>query len=556
MKKRLLSLILLMIMTVSAVACGETLDKKPAEADYDTTDNIVVSYPEDGEEDEYPLEQINIVVDGTMTANANNRQDAFVEQWEEAVSNKLGHPIKLNINQLDHSEYVGTVAQLLTTGNPGEPDYPDALIMSGSMLRHYSTTDLLWDMADAYDNAEFQSRITLPSINENLKDADGHLYGFAPNYGNGCVTYVKKSWLDAVGMKAEDIKTFDDYYDMLLAFKNEDPDGNGEDGTYGVIASGFAKLDETPYINYLPEFWQGAYPTFYEKDGKWVDGFTEDATLDALNRLAKGYADGVIDPETMNADTKRARAKFFGADQSVSEGVFTYWAGKWYKTLIDNMEKQGVDNELGDERLVMLEPIKEIRDTWGGYLNREAPVWVITDDHDGDSSREQAIFDALIETMLDGDRVQTLWTYGAEDVHWSTKAESFTINPDDPLNKEEFNYEEGEFHLRPYPKDPNTIWKINYLDPILVIAPLTNGFGKTDAHIFSGIIFFTENCVEAPHSPSSVTLYSVNDELMADRTMLIDQVVTGEKTADEARDEYNEKWGSVVDQILKELNNK
>ena len=48
MKKRLLSLILLMIMTVSAAACGETLDKKPAEADYDTTDNIVVSYPEDG----------------------------------------------------------------------------------------------------------------------------------------------------------------------------------------------------------------------------------------------------------------------------------------------------------------------------------------------------------------------------------------------------------------------------------------------------------------------------------------------------------------------------
>ena len=60
------------------------------------------------------------------------------------------------------------------------------------------------------------------------------------------------------------------------------------------------------------------------------------------------------------------------------------------------------------------------------YLNREAPVWVIIDDGDGDNSREQAIFDAFIETMMDGDKVQTLWTYGAEDVHWSTKAESFT----------------------------------------------------------------------------------------------------------------------------------
>ena len=98
---------------------------------------------------------------------------------------------------------------------------------------------------------------------------------------------------------------------------------------------------------------------------------------------------------------------------------FTYWAGSWYQTLTDNLIKNNVD-----ENLVELAPIAEV----GAYLNREAPVWVIIDDGDGDNSREQAIFDAFIETMMDGDKVQTLWTYGAEDVHWSTKAESFTIN--------------------------------------------------------------------------------------------------------------------------------
>ena len=383
MKKKVLSLILSTAMVASLAACGSTSADTTATTDTqtaDTTSSDATATTSDtaaAADENFSLETINIVVDGTLTATVENGQDAFKAQWEEAVSEKLGHPITLNINQLDHSDYSGTVSRLLTTGAPGDADYPDALIMSATMLRQYQTTGLLWDMADAYANAEFQARVTLPAINENMKDSAGHLYGFAPTYGNGCVTYVKQSWLDAAGMKIEDIKTFDDYYAMLKAFAEK------ESGTYGVIAAGYGKLDEAPYINYMPEFWQGAYPSFYQKDGVWVDGFAEQATIDALARLAQGYADGVIDPDTEEAGTKQAREKFFSNDQSTSEGVFTYWAGTWLRTLTDNMAKQEVDNDLGDDRLVQLAPIQEIKDTWGGYINREAPVWVITDDQDG-----------------------------------------------------------------------------------------------------------------------------------------------------------------------------
>ena len=557
MKKKVLSLLLSTAMVASLAACGSTGAETTTESG-DTTASQSADATTQADtaaaDGEYTLETLNIVVDGTLTATVENGQQAFKEQWEKAVSEKLGHPITLNINQLDHSDYAGTVSRLLTTGAPGDADYPDALIMSATMFRQYSQTGLLWDMADAYANAEFQSRVTLPLVNENMKDEEGHLYGFAPTYGNGCVTYVKKSWLDAVGMKAEDIKTFDDYYNMLLAFTNNDPDGDGSNGTYGVIAAGYGKLDEAPYINYMPEFWQGAYPSFYEKDGVWVDGFAEQATIDALNRLAKGYADGVIDPDTEEAGTKQAREKWFSAEQSTSEGVFTYWAGTWLRTLTDNMSKQGVDDELGDDRLVQLAPIQEIKDTWGGYINREAPVWVITDDQDGSNAREQAIFDALLETMLDGDTVQTLWTYGAEDVHWSTHAEEFTTNADDPDKKKDYSYEEGQFHLKQSPNDPNAVWKKNHLDPVLVIAPLTNGFVDSDELVTAGNKFFTENCVDAPQAASCETLTEVNEELVTDKTTLMNQVVTGEKTAEDAIAEYLEKWGDVSAQIVEELN--
>jgi multiple sugar transport system substrate-binding protein/putative aldouronate transport system substrate-binding protein len=506
------------------------------------------------ENGEYVLENLNIIVDGTVTATVDAGQAEFVKQWEDAVSAKIGHPIKLNITQLDHSDYSGTVSRTLTTGKPGDAGYPDALIMSASMLRQYQNTGLLWNLANAYDHASFQSRITLPSINLNLRTADGAQYGFAPTYGNGCVTYIKKGWLESVGKTVDDIKTFDDYYALLKAFTENDPDGDGTNKTYGVIAAGFGKMDEAPYINYMPEFWQGAYPSFYQKDGKWVDGFTEQATIDALTRLNKAYKDGIIDPDTEEAGTKQAREKFFSNDQTTSEGVFTYWAGSWLRTLTDNLNKNEVKDKNGNlESLVQLPPIKEIKDTWGGYLNREAPTWVITDDGDGNDAREQAIFDALFDTMLDGDKVQTLWTYGAEDVHWSTKAEKFTTNAGQD-NAKDYDYKDGEFHLKQAPNDPNSLWKKNHLDPVLVIAPLTNGFVNDDPLITEGNKFFTENCVDAPTAASSATLSEREADLVEARKGYMNKAVVGEITPEDAVKQYIADFGSVSDQILSELN--
>ena len=546
MKKKLVSLILCSVMAVGLLAgCGG--------GGGGTSDGGSGSGSGSGFADGQ-LNSINIIVDGTITATVDAGQAEFKAQWEEAVGEKLGHPITLNITQLDHSDYSGTVSRTLTTGQPGDAGYPDALIMSATMLRQYQTTGLLWNLASAYDNAEFQSRVNFPQVNENIRTADGAQYGFAPTYGNGCVTYIKQGWLDAAGKTIDDIKTFDDYYALLKAFTENDPDGNGAGGTYGVIAAGFGKLDEAPFINYMPEFWQGAYPSFYQKDGTWVDGFTEQATIDALGRLHQAYADGIIDPDTEEAGTKQAREKFFSNDQTTSEGAFTYWAGTWLRTLSDNLVKNEVKKADGSqETLVQLPPIQEIKDTWGGYLNREAPVWVITDDGDGDDAREQAIFDALFETMLDGDKVQTLWTYGAEDVHWSTKAEEFKTN-EGTENEATYTYEDGQFHLKQSPNDPNTIWKKNHLDAVLVIAPLTNGFVSDDPLVTEGNNFFLENAVDAPAAASSETLSGVEADLVSLKTQLVNMAVVGEISPEDAVAQYNDQFGDVCATILEELN--
>ncbi len=532
MKKKALSLLLASAMVFSLAACGGSEAPASTEAAAPANTEAAASTEAAAPAEEYKLEAVNMVVNGTLTATVDNGQAEFEKQWEDAVG------VDLVIQQLDHSGYVDAVGRLFASG-----DYPDVMIMSADMYAQYIPTGLLWDMTDAYANADFQSRMAAPAINEGLK-RDGKLYGFAPTYGNGCVSYVKKAWLDAVGIDASTIKTYEDYYNMLLAFTNNDPDGNGKNDTYGVVAAGFLG-NEAPYINYLPEFWQNAYPAIYQaEDGTWVDGFQSEETKAALLRLQQAYNDGVIDPETLTASTKIAREKWFSNDQAGSSGVFTYWAGSWYQTLTDNLIKNEVNEEL-----VQLAPLTEV----GAYIDREAPVWVIIDDQDGDNAREQAIFDAFIETMMDGDVVQTLWTYGAEGTHWSTAAEEFVTNAGTDKEKA-YSYAEGEFHLKQSPNDPNTLWKKNHLDPALVVCKLTNGFDSTGDLANEGNKFFLANCKPAPASPASETYTNESGTIYDAKMAVVTEVVTKNGDVEAAMQGYVDTVGSIIEQCLTELN--
>lgn len=537
MKKKVIAMLLATTMVASLAACGGS----------DSADNSsnAGSSAENGGEaatGEYSQDSITMVVNGTLTATVENGQAEFKQQWEDAVG------VELNIKQLDHSNYKDLVGQEMLSiyDNNGKPTV-DVIVLSAEQYADYASTGILWDMTEAYANADFQSILTNKEVNENMK-IDGKLYGFAPTYGNGCVTYVKKAWMDAVGKTADDIKTYDDYIELLRLFHEGDPDGNGVNGdTYGVVAAGFIG-GEAPYINYLPEFWQDAYPAILQgDDGVWYDGFQTDATKAALQRIADAYEEGLINPASLTMGTKDARTNFWAADQTGSAGVFTYWAGSWAQNITDNLVKNGLDEEL-----VYLAPLEEV----GAYIDREAPMWCIIDDGDGDNSREQWIFDKFIETMVDGGEVQMLWVYGAEGVHWSTAADSFVTNAG--TEKETpYEYEEGEFHLLPSPNDPNTLWKKNVNDPALGVTAFQGEYAeyKTQNELVDECNkFFIANSKMAPKSPSSALYSETAGDITDAKTKAISDIVLNGVSVEDAMATYVATVGATVEEVLAELN--
>ena len=473
-----------------------------------------------------------IMVDGTVPT---------LEEWGEKFDEQLKSLTGLDfeVTRPDHNSYYDAVANSMLDASA----MPDVIILSSDYLALYASQGLLWDMTDAWANSATKASGRLISDAEKIMQAnyvrgvDGEkaLYGFVPTRGNGCVTYVKKAWLDNCGL---DVPTnYDEYLAMLEAFTTGDPDGNGVNGdTYGVSAAGFIGT-EAPYTNYLPEFYQDANPSFYKaEDGTWKDGFTEDSMKSALERMAAAYKEGVIDPTTLTNGTSDCRNKFY--DDSF--GVFTYWAGTWATNLKTNLEANGKDGEL-----VALPPIAEV----GQYLDRVPPVWCIT----SACENPEGVFKYFIEPMQDGGDVQFLWTYGVEGIHWSTAAETLFAGTEN-----EKTYADGEFHMLENREKEGTQYTKAHIDPMLALVELANDPQEESvaAEAKESAQLFNDNCKAADLVPTTDEMSEYNGDLTTLKNELIAKVVMGEITVDDAYAQFESNHGAEWSQAIVDSLNK
>ncbi len=471
-------------------------------------------------------EKITIFIDGTVVTEPNGQAE-FKAKWEELTG------IELEIIQPDHDAYYDVMQQQIASG-----DWPDVMILSSTYYANYANEGVLWDMTEAWDNSKTKNsgRVKNLDVIEGLK-IGGRLYGFADGFGNGCVTYIKKAWLDAVNMDVP--TTWEQYAAMCDAFVNQDPDGDGLKDTYAVTAAGFIG-GEAPYINYLPEFYQDAYPSFYQTaDGTWVDGFTEPAMKDALARLNEGYTKGWIDPTTLTNGTKDCRNKFYDN----TTGVFTYWAGTWATNLKNNLVANNLDSEL-----VALPPLEGAP----AYIDRTPPVWAITNA----CKNPQGVFDWFIDTMLDGGDIQFLWTYGVENVHHGYSAETICAG-----TKNEKTFEEGVFHMKENLETPGTAYTKNHIDPVMSLASFAEGYTDPVDQIaqpenLASYALFAANSRPAWLVPSNEAMSMYNGDLTTLKNKLIANVIMGEKTYEEAMEEYAKQGQAWSDAIVEALNAK
>lgn len=158
------------------------------------------------------------------------------------------------------------------------------------------------------ENPDIVSAITAP---------DGNIYHIPFVYGNQVseAWFIRQDWLDKVGMQTP--TTVEELHDVLLAFRTQDANGNGQQDEIGYftrIGTGNTLIGLLSLMG-VNSYWH------IGKDGKVAYGQYTPQFKTAMQEISKWYADGLIDPEIFTRGAK-ARDMLFPENNG---GVIHDW---------------------------------------------------------------------------------------------------------------------------------------------------------------------------------------------------------------------------------------
>lgn len=423
-------------------------------------------------------------------------------QWAEEFERLTG--IKMNLNIISNNEY----KQMLELSFASDT-IPDVFDLNGDNLAVYASQNAVADLTDLIKSSELYDRVD-PKLWESIT-LDGKIYGVPLEIPSGAVTYVRKDWLDRLGMDIP--KTYDEYVTMLRRFHDEIPECK-----VPVTAPGKGAQSLSPN---LPEFFQGATQDFVKIDGQWVDGMAQDNMSAALQNLRDAYAEGLLDTEVVTNTTSNCRDQWYAG----SVGVFNYWGGLWGNTLTERLQQNVPDAEV-----VAIPPIEGAT-----YEFSTCNMYCIN----GRLPQEQveSIFKYFLEYMNDGGEGQVLFQNGVEGLHW----------------------EQADGHIEQLPTLSNPEEKLQkaWITPWLGIAPLKDETKKVEIKqtVSDSLAVINEYGKNKQVLPVSPTLTKVKADLQALREEVLAKVIMGDMTVEDGMNRYRTESEMLnIKKVLEEMN--
>lgn len=210
-------------------------------------------------------------------------------------------------------------------------DLPDLFIgggLSDSDINKYGKAGMLLPLDDLIQYAPNVSAMLekYPELKKALTSPDGKIYTL-PFYDEFLPEnipdnlFINKTWLDQLGLDVP--KTTDEFYEVLKAFKTQDPNGNG-------------KNDEIPFTYRANEVYTGDYSLsgafgtldvpghIILEDGKVKFSAMENGYKEAIKWFRKLYSEGLIDQEIFTQDQSQYVSK--GKSEEMIVGAFIIYA--------------------------------------------------------------------------------------------------------------------------------------------------------------------------------------------------------------------------------------
>ncbi len=187
-------------------------------------------------------------------------------------------------------------------------DIPDIMYISDyATLVELVENDLIEDLTDVYNNLACETvKSSYASYGEdnnplNTVTFDGRIMAIPKTQlsDGQDFLWLRKDWMDKLELEMP--STLDEMADVLRAFISQDPDGNGQADTIGLVVHNevYGSYPNNTFAvdNIFTAF--GAYPTVWMADesGNAVYGSVQPEMKDALQLMRDWYAEGLLDRE-------------------------------------------------------------------------------------------------------------------------------------------------------------------------------------------------------------------------------------------------------------------
>ena len=249
---------------------------------------------------------------------------------------------------------------------------------------------------------------TLPDIRGSLTLSDGHIYSLPIGDADvknqiNTIAYINKVWLEKLNLAMP--TTVDEFYNVLVAFRDNDPNGNGEKDEIPLLVSASSNAAK---INNLFCYFGTMENNGHVRvqDGKVIFTPSEDAYFEALQFIHKLYAEGLMNSEYYTEDFQQFQAK--GAADPCRVGVCL----EWY-----------IDNIIGGAHVADFTYMSPLTGPhgdmiWCSDLSPNSPVGNLAGFTITTACKDPGLLVRWYDYINSNLDILNLWNYGPENVIW------------------------------------------------------------------------------------------------------------------------------------------
>ena len=301
MLKRWIALLLAALMLLSLAACGG----KPEQAETAAVDvadaeeyNGELPFVKEGDE------PITIKIGIHRLANVEDYKDNKFTKWLEE---QTGLNIEFMLFNGSTAEAATQVSLMIASGEK----LPDILHPGGiskSQVNQYGKDGYFLDLAPYFEKYAYYQKDAFAAFpDDNVREramalgeepTSGAIYNF-PFVSNSpldnpiCHAWINQKWLDKLGLKMP--TTLSELHDVLVAFRDQDPNGNGKKDELPIIGRADAAYIDIlrPIINAYV-YWNPLYSFNTDADGKLWLPFDKDEYRQALIYIKDLVDEGLL----------------------------------------------------------------------------------------------------------------------------------------------------------------------------------------------------------------------------------------------------------------------